>query len=51
VLGQVVGIHIDESCLENGRFMTAKAVPIARCGYHDYASVTSVFSMVRPDEV
>jgi flavin reductase (DIM6/NTAB) family NADH-FMN oxidoreductase RutF len=51
VLGQVVGIHIDESCLENGRFMTAKAVPIARCGYHDYASVTSVFSMLRPDEV
>jgi len=51
VLGQVVGIHIDESCLENGRFMTAKAVPLARCGYNDYASVTSVFSMLRPDEV
>ena len=51
VLGQVVGIHIDESCLENSRFMTAKAVPLARCGYNDYASVTSVFSMLRPDEV
>ena len=51
VLGQVVGIHIDESYLENGRFMTAKAVPLARCGYNDYASVTSVFSMLRPDKV
>lgn len=50
VLGQVVGVHIDESYLEKGRFNTAQAVPLARCGYHDYASVTAVFEMLRPGE-
>jgi flavin reductase (DIM6/NTAB) family NADH-FMN oxidoreductase RutF len=50
VLGQVVGVHIDESYLKNGLFNTAKAVPLARCGYHDYASVTAVFEMLRPGE-
>ena len=50
VLGQVVGVHIDESYLENGLFSTARAVPLARCGYHDYASVTEVFQMLRPGE-
>jgi flavin reductase (DIM6/NTAB) family NADH-FMN oxidoreductase RutF len=50
VLGQVVGVHIDESYLENGLFNTAQAVPLARCGYHDYASVTAVFQMLRPGE-
>ena len=50
VLGQVVGVHIDESYLENGLFSTARAVPLARCGYHDYASVTAVFEMLRPGE-
>ncbi|MGA2566390.1 MAG: flavin reductase family protein [Pseudolabrys sp.] len=50
VLGQVVGVHIDDSYLENGLFSTARAVPLARCGYHDYASVTEVFQMLRPGE-
>ena len=50
VLGQVVGVHIDESYLDNGLFNTARAVPLARCGYHDYASVTKVFQMLRPGE-
>jgi flavin reductase (DIM6/NTAB) family NADH-FMN oxidoreductase RutF len=51
VLGDVVGIHIDDSYLQNGLFDTVRATPLARCGYRDYASVTSVFQMVRPGEV
>jgi flavin reductase (DIM6/NTAB) family NADH-FMN oxidoreductase RutF len=52
VLGQVVGVHIDEAFLDRGRFDTAKAAPLARCGYQDYATVTAVFQMLRPgDEV
>jgi flavin reductase (DIM6/NTAB) family NADH-FMN oxidoreductase RutF len=50
VIGQVVGIHIDEAYLADGLFDTARASPLARCGYRNYASVTSVFEMVRPDE-
>lgn len=50
VLGQVVGVHIDENYLDNGLFATARAVPLARCGYRDYASVVEVFQMLRSGE-
>jgi flavin reductase (DIM6/NTAB) family NADH-FMN oxidoreductase RutF len=49
VFGQVVGIHIDERFLKNGRLDTAAMKPIARCGYADYAVVDKVFSIARPN--
>ena len=48
VLGQVVGVFIDEAYIRDGRFDTAGANPIARCGYADYAEVTELFSIARP---
>lgn len=48
VLGQVVGVFIDDRYIVDGRFDTAGANPIARCGYADYAEVTSLFSIQRP---
>jgi len=49
VLGEVVGVHIDDRWLKDGMFDTAGARPIARCGYRgDYAEVTSLFEMIRP---
>jgi flavin reductase (DIM6/NTAB) family NADH-FMN oxidoreductase RutF len=49
VLGEVVGVHIDDRFLKDGIFDTAAARPIARCGYRgDYAEVTSLFEMIRP---
>lgn len=49
VLGEVVGVHIDPAYLVDGRFDTAAARPIARCGYQgDYAEVTGLFEMLRP---
>lgn len=49
VLGEVVGVHIAERFLVDGRFDTAAAQPVARCGYRgDYATVTSLFEMLRP---
>lgn len=48
VFGQVVGIHIDDRFLKNGRLDTAAMKPIARCGYADYAVVDAVFSIPRP---
>ncbi len=50
IIGQVVGVHIDERYLKNGRFDTAAAQPLARCGYRDYAAVTEIFGMARPDD-
>jgi flavin reductase (DIM6/NTAB) family NADH-FMN oxidoreductase RutF len=48
VLGQVVGTFVDDAFVKDGRFDTAGANPIARCGYADYAEVTSLFSIQRP---
>ena len=48
VVGQVVGVHIDEKFIKDGRFDTLAAHPIMRMGYHDYAVGTEGFTMVRP---
>lgn len=48
ILGQVVGVHIDESVLENGLLNVAKMKPLARLGYMDYSVVDEVFQMNRP---
>jgi flavin reductase (DIM6/NTAB) family NADH-FMN oxidoreductase RutF len=48
VIGQVVGIHIEERFIRDGLLDTAAMRPIARCGYHNYAVVESQFQMVRP---
>lgn len=48
VLGQVVGIFMDDRYVRDGRFDTAGAHPIARCGYADYAEVDHLFSITRP---
>jgi flavin reductase (DIM6/NTAB) family NADH-FMN oxidoreductase RutF len=48
VFGQVVGIHIDDRFIKDGRLDTAAMKPLARCGYNEYAVVDSVFQMDRP---
>jgi flavin reductase (DIM6/NTAB) family NADH-FMN oxidoreductase RutF len=48
VLGEVVGVHIDDAYIKDGRFDTAAAHPLARCGYQDYAFVESLISLPRP---
>jgi flavin reductase (DIM6/NTAB) family NADH-FMN oxidoreductase RutF len=52
VLGQVVGVHIDERFIKDGLLDTAAMRPIARAGYHDYFVSTpqSKFSIRRPKE-
>jgi flavin reductase (DIM6/NTAB) family NADH-FMN oxidoreductase RutF len=51
VIGQVVGVHIDERFIRNGLLDTAAMKPIARGGYHDYSVVTESFTMRRPTSV
>lgn len=48
VIGQVIGIHIDDRFIRNGLLDTAAMKPVARCGYNDYAVVESLFAMTRP---
>lgn len=50
VVGQVVGIHIDERFVKSGMLDTAAMQPIMRCGYTDqYATIGKMFAMKRPD--
>lgn len=48
VFAQVVGVHIDDRFIVDGRLDTAAMRPIARCGYDQYTAVESVFAMQRP---
>jgi flavin reductase (DIM6/NTAB) family NADH-FMN oxidoreductase RutF len=51
VMGEAVGIHIDQNLIENGVYQTAKAHPIARGGGPaDYFEITQdrLFLMRRP---
>ena len=50
VLGEVIGIHMRDDCLMDGRFDVLKFQPLSRLGYRDYARVTEVFSLARPDD-
>jgi flavin reductase (DIM6/NTAB) family NADH-FMN oxidoreductase RutF len=49
VVGQVVATHINDRFIKNGRFDTAGARPLGRCGYHDYAVVEGTIELLRPD--
>lgn len=48
VFGEVIGMHLDERCLKNGRFDLAAVQPIARCGYDEYTVIERVFALTRP---
>jgi len=47
-IGRVIGIHIDDRFIDNGRVNTAAMRPIARMGYSEYATVTEAWRMRRP---
>ena len=49
VFGQVVGIHISEDIIRDGRIDMSRARPLARMGYRDYTDGgLDVFEIVRP---
>ena len=50
VFGEVIGVHIRDNCLVNGRFDVSKFRPLARLGYRDYSVVDNIFSLDRPDD-
>ena len=48
VLGQVVGYHIVDRLMRDGRFDTVQARPISRLGYRDYSTTTATYELDRP---
>jgi flavin reductase (DIM6/NTAB) family NADH-FMN oxidoreductase RutF len=49
VIGQVVGVHIQDKYIVDGKIDVKLMKPIARLGYKDYCVVQDTFSLVRPD--
>ena len=50
VFGQVVGVHIDDGILKDGRVDTMAFKPVARLGYSEYTTTENVWRMRRPDD-
>jgi flavin reductase (DIM6/NTAB) family NADH-FMN oxidoreductase RutF len=48
ILGEVVGIHIDDKVIENGHIDVTRMQPLARLGYMDYCAVNELFAIQRP---
>lgn len=48
LVGEVVGVHIRDDCLVNGRLDPRVFHPAARLGYHDYTFVREVTELKRP---
>jgi flavin reductase (DIM6/NTAB) family NADH-FMN oxidoreductase RutF len=50
VIGEVVGVHIADAVLAEGRVDVTRYAPLARLGYRDYAAVREVFALNRPGQ-
>ncbi|NKX72764.1 flavin reductase family protein [Rhodobacteraceae bacterium R_SAG3] len=48
--GEVVGVHLRDDCLVDGIFDVTKYQPLSRLGYRDYAKVSDLFVLTRPDD-
>lgn len=49
VLGQIVGVYIDDALIKDGKLDVANLHTVARCGYYDYAVVDELFQMRAQD--
>lgn len=50
VFGEVVGVHMRDDTLVDGRFDVSTFTPLSRMGYRDYTRITDVFELSRPDD-
>ncbi len=50
IIGRVLGMHVDERVIDDGRVSAVKLRPIARLGYREYAVLDQVFKMSRPND-
>ncbi len=50
VIGEVVGVYVNEAVIRDGRVDTALIGALARCGYRDYSAVSDLIELIRPGE-
>lgn len=50
VFGEVVGVHLRDDAIVDGRFDITTYQPLSRMGYRDYTVVREVFEIIRPDD-
>lgn len=48
IIGKVEAVHIAEEVLTDGMIDVRKTMPIARCGYYEYAVIKETFEMKIP---
>ena len=48
VIGEVVGVHMQDDFIVNGRFDVTRYQPLSRLGYMDYDAVEKVFELIKP---
>lgn len=48
--GEVIGVHMRDDCVVDGRFDVTQYEPLSRLGYRDYTRVSEVFEIIRPDD-
>ena len=48
VIGEVIGVHIDDSVIVNGLVDVTRVQPLARLGYMDFCAVNELFAIQRP---
>ena len=49
IIGQVVGVHLNDEVLRDGRFDVNLAEPVSRLGYMDFGLTSDLHEMIRPD--
>lgn len=49
IIGQVVGVHIKDEVVRDGRFDVNLAEPVSRLGYMDYGLTSDLHEMLRPE--
>jgi flavin reductase (DIM6/NTAB) family NADH-FMN oxidoreductase RutF len=50
VFGEVVGVHMRDDCVVDGRFDITTYHPLSRLGYRDYTVIRDLFTLSRPDD-
>lgn len=49
IIGQVVGVHIKDEVIRDGRFDVSLAEPVSRLGYMDFGLTSDFHEMLRPE--
>jgi hypothetical protein len=49
IIGRVIGVHIRDEVITDGRIDITRIRPLARLGYLDYTSVQEAITMPPPD--